>query len=73
MTLYNIIYDFFDTYVFTANDMPECTWQIGGEDVAFASWLNHTATIAVLVLMVLVAVRFAVWLTRTIGNAMRLA
>lgn len=64
--MYQVIYDFFSTYLF--NGAPSASWQIGGVSMNMGQWLSHTATIIVLALLFVVAVKFVVWLTKIVGN-----
>lgn len=62
-SLYDIIYNWFASYVFaTANTLPAYT--IGGTEVTQVQWLSHTATIVVLVFLCLFLFLAVKWLFR---------
>lgn len=66
MTLYQVIYDWFSTYVFVG--LPLSSFEVGGVTLSLEEWLNHTATIVVLVVMVFLLFGLAVWLFKFIGG-----
>ena len=67
-TLYSIIYDWFYTYVFTS-EVPETSWTSGSLSMTMREWLNHTATIVVLVMMCVFLFMVVLWLFKLIGSA----
>lgn len=68
MNLYEIVFDFFETHVFVPSAAPQITYNVGDGTLTMADWLNHTATIATLVALVLACFLFVRWLVKLIGN-----
>ena len=66
--LYDVIYDWFSTYVFAGTNIPASSFEVGGQSISLAEWLNHTATIVVLVLMVAFLIGLVVWFGKFIGG-----
>lgn len=66
MTLYEVIRDWFSTYVFVG--LPSASYEIGGLTMTLEEWLNDTATIVVLIVMVCLLFGLAVWLFKFIGG-----
>ena len=69
MSLYAIIFDFFATYLFPPSDVIAVTYEINGTSVAMADWLSHTATIATLVALAIVAALAIRWLFKLVASA----
>lgn len=65
--MYQIIYDFFATYLF--DGAAACSWEIGGATLTLSQWLSHTAAIIVLAVLAITAFKFVWWLAKSVGNA----
>lgn len=68
MALYDIIYQWFAENIWSSTNIPECTWEIGGQSIEMSSWLNHTSTIVVLVVLAIALFSLAFWLFRWVAG-----
>lgn len=68
MKLYDVIYDWFSANIFVGDSIPASTWEIGGVSMTMSSWLNHTATIAVLVVASILLFGLVIWFGKFVGG-----
>ena len=64
MTLYEIIYSWFVTYVFDVGTYSDYEFTIGNDTIEMSAWLSATCTIAVLIALSLFLFLAVKWLFR---------